>query len=144
MVGCLLLFLVDNFLTFFSFADQEKQLAIDFFLGVKTSISGPPTFEYIPPPPRNSYQAWFNPSYLTALDLPPSEICARLQKTIDVECETAEATNGDPRNEVEWWKRYYRTSNWTTLAKFYPYRIESSLDKAPKHVSVSFPFLLQE
>lgn len=100
--------------------------------------SGPPSFEYLPLPPRPSYQQWFDPSYLTRLDLPPDEIASLLQKTIDVECETAEATNGDPKNEVEWWKRYYRTSNWTTLAKFYPYKIESSVDKAPKHLCVLF------
>ncbi|GAA5887566.1 hypothetical protein JCM6882_001451 [Rhodosporidiobolus microsporus] len=114
-----------------SFSDADKQAAIDLYLGISPPLPPPPSFEYLPPPPRRSYQAWFTPSHLTSFDLSSGEIAARLQATVDSHLAPSDVAQGGgaqgKRDDgSEWWKRYYRTNNWTTLEKTWPYRMDGT------------------
>ncbi|GAA6032708.1 hypothetical protein JCM8097_000752 [Rhodosporidiobolus ruineniae] len=104
-----------------NFGDAEKQAAIDVFLGITPSIPPPPSFEYLPPPPRRSYQDWFTPSHLLTYSLSASEVEDRLQQTVDAE--TGQGGEGG------WWPRYYKPNHWTTFTKFYPYNMGGTLEK---------------
>ncbi|GAA6001890.1 hypothetical protein JCM10207_002366 [Rhodosporidiobolus poonsookiae] len=117
-----------------SFSDADKQAAIDLFLGITPPLAPAASFEWIPPAPRTSYQHWFTPSHLTALDLPPDEIADRLQKTVDAELALADES-GEDGEMVRWWSRYYRTRNWSTFAKMHPFKMDSTL-KGDEHLFV--------
>ncbi|GAA5926528.1 hypothetical protein JCM3775_001042 [Rhodotorula graminis] len=103
-----------------SFGDHDKQAAIDLFLGIKHGLPPPPSWEYLPPPPRSSYRDWYTPSHLVASpsSLSSAEVARRLQATVDAE---------DERDPNELWRRYYRGGVWQTLDKQYQYHVQSTL-----------------
>ncbi|GJN91628.1 hypothetical protein Rhopal_004651-T1 [Rhodotorula paludigena] len=88
-----------------SFGDYDKQAAIDLFLGIKPPLPLPPSWEYLPPPSRRSYRAWYTPSHLSPKPSPEA-VAAQLQDTVDAEDEL------DP-NAL--WRRYYRGKVWQTF-----------------------------
>lgn len=101
-------------------ADHDKQAAIDLFLGIKHALPPPPSWEYLPPPPRPSYRDWYTPSHLAAspASLSSLDVAQRLQATVDAE---------DARDPNELWRRYYRGGVWQTLDRQYQFHIQSTL-----------------
>ncbi|GAA5832166.1 hypothetical protein JCM11251_004264 [Rhodosporidiobolus azoricus] len=139
-----------------SFSDADKQAAIDLYLGISPPLPPPPSFEYLPPPPRRSYQNWFTPSHLSSLDISSSSIASLLQATVDTHLAPLDGEDQDREKErdrqrreggPEWWKRYYRTNNWTTLEKTWTYRMDGTLKaltektKFPMDDSLLSPFI---
>lgn len=78
-------------------ADHDKQAAIDLFLGIKPDFPLPPNWTYTVPHAQTSYRDWYRTENLDRLSLPPEEICARLQATVDDE---------DAADPSDLWRRY--------------------------------------
>jgi len=103
-----------------SFADADKQAAIDLFLGVQPALPPRPTFGVAGPARRRSYRNWFTPSFLES-SLKPPEIAGVLQQTIDE----------DEDGSSDYWRSYYRPNLFTSLAVHFGYTIQSSAKFRP-------------
>ncbi|BGP36735.1 phosphatidylinositol-3,5-bisphosphate 5-phosphatase [Rhodotorula kratochvilovae] len=103
-----------------SFGDYDKQAAIDLFLGIKPAPAPPPSWGYLPLPPRRSYRAWFTPSHLASApsSLSSADVAALLQATVDAE---------DAQDPDALWRRYYRGGVWQTFDKQYQFHVQSTL-----------------
>ncbi|GAA5908285.1 phosphatidylinositol-3,5-bisphosphate 5-phosphatase [Sporobolomyces salmoneus] len=112
-----------------SFADADKQAAIDLFLGVQPALPPRPTFGVAGPPRRRSYRKWFTPAYLEP-KIPPEEIAAILQRTIDE----------DEDGSSDYWRSYYRPNLLTSLAIHFGYTILSSSKFRPANTDDYSPF----
>lgn len=98
-----------------SFADADKQAAIDLFLGVQPALPPRPTFEVARPPRRRSYRKWFTTSFLEP-QMVPDEIKPVLQRTIDQ----------DEDGSSDYMRSYYRPNLLTSLSVHFAYTITSS------------------
>ncbi|BGP21712.1 polyphosphoinositide phosphatase [Rhodotorula toruloides] len=101
-----------------SFGDYDKQAAIDLFLGIKPPLPPPAMWEYIPPPPRPSYRAWYDPSHLSNPQTSSDDVAASLQATIDQE---------DAEDPLDLWRRFYRGVHFESLAPQFAFKMISTL-----------------
>ncbi|GAA6022535.1 hypothetical protein JCM11491_005592 [Sporobolomyces phaffii] len=112
-----------------SFADADKQAAIDLFLGVQPALPPRPTFGVARPARRRSYRHWFTPSFLEPC-VPQDDVASVLQRTID--------EDGD--GSSNYWTAYYRPTLFTSLAIHFGYTISSSSKFRPGGTDDHSPF----
>ncbi|GAA5923006.1 SAC family polyphosphoinositide phosphatase [Sporobolomyces koalae] len=103
-----------------SFADADKQAAIDLFLGVQPALPPRPTFGAVRPCRRRSYRNWFTRSYLEPV-VNADEIAGVLQNTIE----------RDDCGSSDYWRFYYRPNLFTSLALHFAYTTQNSAKFKP-------------
>ncbi|GAA5990178.1 hypothetical protein JCM5350_002532 [Sporobolomyces pararoseus] len=112
-----------------SFADADKQAAIDLFLGVQPALPPRPTFGAAGPARRRSYRHWFTPLFLQPR-ISPTEVAEVLQRTIDQ----------DEDGSSDYWRSYYRPNLLTSLALHFGYTMLSSSKFKPSLTEDYSPF----
>ena len=89
-----------------TFADADKQTAINLFLGVQNERA------IIHPPVRGGYQKWFRPEHLKPA-YPLNECDEGLRDFV--------------QHRGDFWAEYYRPSLFTSLGKHFAYSMNSTL-----------------